>query len=86
MSTEKPKKRTLKEIKNELHTAWFWYKVCEGCETVTMFSTTFCPVCRGYHFDENRRRIIDQVLLKYEEKFKRENDSESKEYSDLDFD
>lgn len=85
MSTKKPK-ITIEEVKEEIKMNWFWYKVCEGCDTVAMFSDTFCPRCRGYHFDENRKRIIDQIVIKYEERFKRDNDLKQAGYNDLDSD
>ena len=78
MNTKKP---TLDDIKNEIKGSWFWYKVCEGCETVILYEETFCPKCRGYHFDENRKRIISEIIKKYEEKFKRNKDFEQSECS-----
>jgi len=72
----------LEKIKQEIKNTWFWYKVCEGCEGVVLFSDVFCPKCRGYHFNENRLRVIDQVISKYREKFKRSKDSEQSGYSD----
>jgi RNA polymerase subunit RPABC4/transcription elongation factor Spt4 len=78
MNTKKP---TLDDIKNEIKGSWFWYKVCEGCETVILYEETFCPKCRGYRFDENRQRIISEIIKKYEEKFKRNRDFEQSECS-----
>lgn len=83
MSAHKPR-INIEEVKEEIKSTWFWYKVCEGCEGVVMYHETFCPKCRGYHFDENRRRVIDQIVLKYEEKFKRDSGSKLMECSDLD--
>jgi rRNA maturation endonuclease Nob1 len=79
MSTEKS---SIEDIKNEIKATWFWYKVCEGCDTVTLYEMTFCPKCRGYRFDENRKRVIDEIVKRYEEKFKRNKDLEQSEYSD----
>ena len=73
MNTEKP---TLEDIKREIKTTWFWYKVCEGCDTVALYEVTFCPKCRGYHFNENRKRVIDEIVKKYEERFTRNSDLE----------
>jgi|GEM_PF-3878059 len=86
MSDEKPKGITIEDIKKEIKLTWFWYKVCEGCEHPAMFSAIFCPKCRGYRFDENRKRIIDTIVSKYEAKFKRDIDSQQLEYIDLDAD
>ena len=85
MSKKKPR-IDINDIKEEIKSTWFWYKVCNGCEAVAMFSDIFCPKCRGYNFDENRKRIIDQIILKYEEKFKRNSDLELTEQNDLDSD
>jgi len=85
MGTEKPN-INIEDIKQEIKSTWFWYKVCEGCEAVTLYENVFCPKCRGYHFDENRRRVIDQIVLKYEEKIKRYNDLKSTECNDSDSD
>ena len=85
MSADKPK-IDIEEIKIEINGTWFWYKVCEGCDTVALYVETFCPKCRGYHFNENRKRVIDQIVFKYEEKIKRDSDSEQEEYSDLNAD
>jgi DnaJ-class molecular chaperone len=73
MSIKKP---TIEDIKKEIKTSWFWYKVCEGCDGVSLYEEVFCPKCRGYHFNENRQRVIDEIIKKYEEKFKRNKDSE----------
>ena len=75
MSKEKPK-INIEEIRKEITQNWFWYKVCEGCEAVAMYENTFCPKCRGYHFDENRKRVIDQIILLYTEKIIRDSDLE----------
>jgi RNA polymerase subunit RPABC4/transcription elongation factor Spt4 len=80
--SKKKTKINIEEIKEVLKGTWFWYKVCEGCETVVMYVENFCPKCRGYHFDENRKRVINEIVTKYEEKIKRNNDSEQSECSD----
>jgi rRNA maturation endonuclease Nob1 len=81
MSEKKPE-INIEEIKEQVASLWFWYKVCEGCDTVTLYESTFCPKCRGYHFDENRRRVINEIVIKYEEKIKRCNDPEQSVYTD----
>jgi len=36
-----------------------YYKVCEGCESVVIYNTVFCPVCQTYRFDDNSERVIN---------------------------
>lgn len=86
MNVEKPEKITIEDIKEEIKTTWFWYKVCEGCDTPALYETVFCPKCRAYRFDENRRRIIDAIVTRYEKKFKHDTDSQQLGYSDLNAD
>jgi len=81
MSVNKPK-TDINEIKEEIKTNWFWYKVCNGCDGVALYSDTFCPKCRGYNFDENRKRIIDEIIRQYKRKLKLDTDSKAEEYSD----
>jgi len=82
MSTEKPKRITIEDIKKEIQLTWFWYKVCEGCDTVALYENVFCSKCRGYHFNENRKRVIDSIVEKYEAKFKASTDLQLSEYTD----
>ena len=42
---------------------WYWYKVCEGCESVVDITDHVCPVCKAYRFDENRKRIVEQAKI-----------------------
>jgi rRNA maturation endonuclease Nob1 len=30
-----------------------YYKFCEGCESVILIDSIFCPVCDGYRFNTN---------------------------------
>ncbi len=30
-----------------------YYKLCEGCESVILIDSIFCPVCDGYRFNTN---------------------------------
>ena len=39
------------------------YKVCEGCESVVLKSTVFCPICEAYRFDSKKDRIIKTVKV-----------------------
>lgn len=86
MSEEKLKGITIEDIKKEIKNTWFWYKVCEGCESPALYEAIFCPKCRGYRFDENRKRIIDTIVSRYDKKFKRNNDLPQSGYTDLDVD
>lgn len=36
---------------------WYWYKVCEGCESIVDISDAMCPVCRAYRFDKTKARV-----------------------------
>jgi len=86
MSEEKSKVITIEDIKKEIKNTWFWYKVCEGCEAPALYEAVFCPKCRAYRFDENRKRIIDTIISRYEKKFKYDTDLQQSEYTDLDAD
>jgi len=85
MNIKKPKV-DIKEIKKEINSTWFWYKVCEGCETPALYETVFCKSCRGYRFDENRKRIIDTIVSRFEKKIIPDTDSEQSAYNDLNSD
>jgi len=58
---EEIKKRKLlakKIIKNI-----FYYKLCEGCESVIFVDSIFCPVCQGYRFDYDLNKIEQAVTI-----------------------
>jgi hypothetical protein len=38
-----------------------YYKVCEGCESVILYDSIFCPVCKAYRFDTSPSKIIKTV-------------------------
>jgi len=42
------------------------YKVCEGCESVVLFNSVFCPLCSGYRFNEDLSILVQAIkaLLK----------------------
>lgn len=42
------------------------YKVCLCCESVVPYTRTFCPICDGYHYDDNIESVIKfiQALAK----------------------
>ena len=81
MSMKKPK-TNIEDVKKEINLSWFWYKVCEGCDNVVLYEQVFCTSCRGYRFNENRKRVIDEIVKRYEDKFKRNTDSQQLECSD----
>lgn len=35
-----------------------YYKVCLCCESVVLYTSTFCPLCDGYRFDEDIEAVI----------------------------
>lgn len=76
----------IEDIKKEINSTWFWYKVCEGCETPALYETIFCKKCRGYRFDENRKRIIDIIISRFEKKIISDTDLEQSAYTDLNSD
>lgn len=43
------------------HPLSFW--VCEGCESIVLRDTVFCPLCHGYHFDHNPRRVQESARI-----------------------
>lgn len=41
-----------------------YYKVCEGCESVILFESVFCPVCDAYRFNEDHeyvKKIVNEL-------------------------
>jgi rRNA maturation endonuclease Nob1 len=49
----KRRKALAKKIINNI----FYYKLCEGCESVIFIDSIFCPVCQGYRFEHNLDKI-----------------------------
>jgi rRNA maturation endonuclease Nob1 len=45
---------------------WYWYKVCEGCESVVDISDATCPICRAYRFDRSEKRVISHAFNVYD--------------------
>lgn len=39
-----------------------YYKVCEGCESVVLFESVFCPLCSGYRFNESITAVKKVVM------------------------
>lgn len=60
----KKKKESAERIKRNAE----YYKVCEGCESVVLYTSDFCPLCSGYRFNEEIDAVIKFVdaLLKKE--------------------
>ena len=50
-----------RKITDHIAYSYFYYKVCEGCESVILHHHVFCPVCDGYNFDMSYRRIKQRV-------------------------
>lgn len=42
--------------------SYFYYKVCEGCESVILEHRAFCPLCDSYNFDYTFKRISERVV------------------------
>jgi len=43
-----------------------FYMVCEGCESVVLYDTIFCPICDAYRFDKDpdRVKVVAKELAK----------------------
>ena len=39
------------------------YKVCEACDSIVGSSSTVCPNCHGYRFDDSSSRVVDQAIF-----------------------
>ncbi|CAB5226475.1 hypothetical protein UFOVP760_249 [uncultured Caudovirales phage] len=59
--------KDLKEAitKNIIH-EWYWYKVCEGCESIVDVSDATCPICRAYRFDGSKKRVTAHAFNVYD--------------------
>jgi rRNA maturation endonuclease Nob1 len=58
MDNEEYKKKQKHRAAQHILNNYEYYKVCEGCESVILYSSTFCPLCDGYRFDENIEQVI----------------------------
>lgn len=67
---EEIKKR--KELGKKILKNIFYYKLCEGCESVVFVDSIFCPACDGYRFcyDLNKIEKTVKVLSKRKQKNK----------------
>jgi hypothetical protein len=34
------------------------FKICHGCQSLTVATNTFCPFCRGYGFESNPQAVV----------------------------
>jgi len=52
----------IEKITEYIISSYFYYKVCEGCESVVLEHRVFCPLCDSYNFDYSFKRISDRVV------------------------
>jgi hypothetical protein len=52
----------IEKITEYIISSYFYYKVCEGCESVVLEHRVFCPLCDSYNYDYTFKRIIDRVI------------------------
>lgn len=52
----------VKKISEYVISSYFYYKVCEGCESVILEHRVFCPLCDSYNFDYSFKRINERVV------------------------
>jgi hypothetical protein len=57
-----PDKLTIEKLTEYIMSSYFYYKVCEGCESVVLEHRVFCPLCDSYNFDDSFKRIYDRVV------------------------
>lgn len=49
MSSDDKKLKAAKRIIDNAE----YYVICECCESIVLYGSTFCPLCDGYKFNEN---------------------------------
>jgi rRNA maturation endonuclease Nob1 len=59
MGEDEIKKR--KKLAEKILKNIYYYKLCEGCESVILIDSIFCPVCDGYRFNKNLEHIEKAV-------------------------
>ena len=66
-AVDKDKKRK-EEAAKKICAHATYYKVCEGCESVILHDSIFCPLCEGYRFDTDIDHVIQatKALVKKE--------------------
>jgi rRNA maturation endonuclease Nob1 len=50
-----------KHITNRFTKEWYWFKVCEGCESIVDIDDALCPICNAYRFDSSEERIKERA-------------------------
>lgn len=58
----KAKRNDIKRISEYVLSSYFYYKVCEGCESVILEHRAFCPLCKSYNFDYSFKRINNRMF------------------------
>jgi rRNA maturation endonuclease Nob1 len=59
MGEDEIKKR--KKLAEKILKNIYYCKLCEGCESVILIDSIFCPVCDGYRFDKSLEHIEKAV-------------------------
>ncbi len=39
------------------------YKVCEGCDSIVGRSTSICPNCHSFRFDDSPETVVSQAVV-----------------------
>lgn len=52
-----------KEIAEKIAQSASDYKICEGCSSIIVVSTTICPNCHAYRFNTSEQDVITQARL-----------------------
>ena len=39
------------------------YKVCEGCDSIVASTTTLCPNCHSFRFENSPDRVVQQARI-----------------------
>lgn len=60
--TDTTRELAVEKITEYVISSYFYYKVCEGCESVILEHRIFCPLCDSYNFDYSFKRISDRVM------------------------
>lgn len=60
--TKNKQDHAIEKIVEYVISSYFYYKVCEGCESVVLEHRIFCPLCDSYNFDYTFKRIKNRVV------------------------
>jgi len=41
----------------------FGYKVCEGCDSIVGATTSLCPNCHSFRFENSPDRVVEQARI-----------------------